>query len=124
MTMDEPPSTHPLIGVVGPCGSGKSTLIGGLEQYGFACRHIAQEHSYVKAMWQIISKPDILIFLHASFPVSTARRKLNWQEKDYKEQSRRLSHAREHAHIIIDTDNLPPQQVLQKVLDFLKDFPG
>lgn len=119
--MDEPPSKRPLIGVVGPCGSGKSTLIGGLEKHGYACRHIAQEHSYVQAMWQIISKPDILIFLHASFPVSTARRSLNWQEKDYNEQTRRLAHAREHAHIIIDTDDMTPAQVLTKALDFLKD---
>jgi len=116
---DEPPGKSLLIGVVGPCGSGKSTLIAGLEARGFSCRHIAQEHSYVQAMWQIITKPDILVFLHASFPVSTARRKLNWREKDYDEQSRRLSHAREHAHIIIDTDDMTPEQVLQKVLDYL-----
>ena len=115
----EPPSTSPLIGVVGPCGSGKSTLIAGLEKHGYACRHIAQEHSYVPAMWQIITKPDVLIYLHASFPVSTARRKLNWRVKDYEEQSRRLSHARAHAHIIIDTDNLTPDQVLQSALDYL-----
>ena len=118
--MDEPPSKRLLIGVVGPCGSGKSTLIAGLERYGYICRHIAQEHSYVQAMWQIISKPDILIFLHASFPISTARRKLDWREKDYEEQSRRLSHAREHAHIIIDTDDLTPEQILQIVLDYLQ----
>ena len=122
--MDEPPSKSQLIGVVGPCGSGKSTLIERLEKHGFTCRHIAQEHSYVQAMWQIISKPDILIFLHASFPISTARRQLNWQEKDYEEQSRRLSHARQHAHIIINTDDLTPEQVLQKALDFLKDSTG
>ena len=109
--------------MVGPCGSGKSTLIAGLEARGFTCRHIAQEHSYVQAMWQIITKPDILIFLHASFPISTARRKLNWLEKDYDEQSRRLSHAREHANIIIDTDDLTPDQVLQHVLDYLMDSP-
>jgi cytidylate kinase len=115
----EPPGKSLLIGIVGPCGSGKSTLIAGLEKHGYACRHIAQEHSYVPAMWQIITKPDILIFLHASFPVSTARRKLNWQVKDYEEQSRRLSHARAHAHIIIDTDNLTPDQVLQSALDYL-----
>jgi len=121
--MDKPPSKRPLIGVVGPCGSGKSTLIAGLEARGFTCRHIAQEHSYVQAMWQIITKPDILIFLHASFPISTARRKLNWLEKDYDEQSRRLSHAREHANIIIDTDDLTPDQVLQHVLDYLMDSP-
>lgn len=116
----EPPSKSRLIGVVGPCGSGKSTLIAGLEKRGYACRHIAQEHSYVQAMWQIVSKPDILIYLHSSFPVSTARRKLDWREKDYEEQSRRLSHAREHAHIIIDTDDLTPEQVLQKALELLK----
>jgi cytidylate kinase len=115
----EPPSTRPLIGVVGPCGSGKSTLIAGLEKYGYACRHIAQEHSYVQAMWQKIAQPDVLIYLAASFPVSTARRKLNWQKKDYDEQLRRLSHARENANLLIETDHLTPQQVLQKVLDYL-----
>ena len=120
--MDEPPGTRPLIGVVGPCGSGKSTLIAGLEQHGFSCRHIAQEHSYVPSMWQVISKPDILIFLGASFPVSTTRRKLNWQEKDHAEQMRRLDHARQHAHLLVDTDELTPMQVLQLVLDFLKDM--
>lgn len=120
--MDEPPSKRLLIGVVGPCGSGKSTLITGLNQYGYTCRHIAQEHSYVPAMWQIITKPDLLIYLHASFQTSTARRKLNWNASDHAEQLRRLSHAREHAHIIINTDDLPPDRILQQALDFLKDF--
>jgi cytidylate kinase len=115
----EPPSTKPLIGIVGPCGSGKSTLLAGLERYGYVCRHIAQEHSYVQDMWQIITKPQLLIYLHASFPVSTARRKLNWQEKDYAEQLRRLTHARENANLLIETDDLTPEQVLQKALDFL-----
>jgi len=119
--MDEPPSKKLLIGVVGPCGSGKSTLIIGLSQYGFTCRHIAQEHSYVQAMWQIITKPDLLIYLSASFQTSTARRKLNWNESDHAEQLRRLSHAHEHAHIIINTDNLTPEQVLGQALDFLKE---
>ena len=120
--MDEPPSKSLLIGIVGPCGSGKSTLITGLNQHGYTCRHIAQEHSYVPAMWQIITKPDLLIYLHASFQISTARRKLNWVESDHTEQLRRLSHAREHAHIIINTDDLTPIQILQQTLDFLKDY--
>jgi deoxyadenosine/deoxycytidine kinase len=115
------PAAHALIGVVGPCGSGKSTLIRGLEQRGYTCRHIAQEHSYVKDMWQRITHPDLLIFLQASFSVSTMRRRLNWREQDYDEQQRRLSHANQHADIIIDTDPLTPQQVLEKALAFLKE---
>jgi ABC-type cobalamin/Fe3+-siderophores transport system ATPase subunit len=118
----EPPSKR-LIGVVGPCGSGKSTLIAGLEKHGYVCRHIAQEHSYVQAMWQIISKPNILIYLNASFAVSTARRKLNWREEDHGEQLRRLTHAREHAHLTVNTDDLTPEQVLQRVMDFLRELP-
>ena len=118
----EPSNTKSLLGVVGPCGSGKSTLVAGLENYGYMCRHIAQEHSYVQAMWQIISKPDILIYLDASFPISTARRKLNWQKKDHDEQIHRLAHARDHANLFVDTNDLTPEQVLQKVLDYLKEF--
>jgi len=76
----------------------------------------------VPAMWQKISNPDLLIFLEASFPVSTARRKLSWQKKDHDEQLRRLSHARQHAHVVINTDDLTPDEVLRKVLDSLKDF--
>jgi len=118
----EPPSTKALIGIVGPCGSGKSTLSAGLQKRGYTCRHIAQEHSYVQAMWQIITKPDILIYLDASFPVSTARRKLNWLKEDFEEQLRRLAHARKHANLLIDTNDLTPEQVLQKVLDFLEEI--
>ena len=123
----EPPGTKslirrtaPLVGVVGPCGSGKSTLIAGLEQHGYVCRHIAQEHSYVPAMWQKITRPDTLIFLDASYAVSTARRNLTWQQKDHDEQYRRLAHARQHANIVIGTDNLTAGQVLQKALEYLQ----
>jgi cytidylate kinase len=116
----EPPSHRSLVGVVGPCGSGKSTLIAGLAKYGYTCRHIAQEHSYVQAMWQKITRPDILIYLYASFPVSSTRRKLDWQEKDHDEQLRRLDHARQHANLLIDTDHLTPEQVLQRVVDYLE----
>ena len=73
----------------------------------------------MQAMWQIISKPDLLIYLHASFEVSTARNQLDWTEKDYLEQLRRLAHAREHAHLFIDTDSLTPDLILQIALDFL-----
>ena len=76
----------------------------------------------MQAMWQIITKPSLLIYLDASFHNSTKRRKLNWLESDYVEQLRRLSHAHDHANIIIDTDNLTPEQVLKQALDFLQKY--
>ena len=113
--------SQPLIGVVGPCGSGKSTLVAGLEKHGYRCRHIAQEHSYVKHMWRFITKPNILIFLQSSFENSTSRRKLNWGIEDYVEQQRRLSHAREHADLVIDTNALNVDDVLAQALNYLKE---
>jgi guanylate kinase len=109
-----------LIGIVGPCGSGKSTLMAGLEKHGYRCRHIAQEHSYVKHMWKTITNPDILIFLQCSFHNSTSRRKLNWVLTDFEEQQRRLSHAYEHANIIIDTEGLTAEEVFARALTFIK----
>lgn len=117
--MDNEPAS-PLIGVVGPCGAGKSTLIAGLEKHGYRCRHIAQEHSFVKQMWQVITKPDILIYLESSFENSTKRRKLNWLPADHEEQLRRLAHAREHADLVIDTNTLAPSGVLTQALAYIK----
>lgn len=109
-----------LIGIVGPCGSGKSTLVAGLEKHGYKCRHIAQEHSYVQAMWQKITNPDLLIFLQASFESSTTRRQLDWLPSDHAEQLRRLNHAFQHADLIIDTDPLTADEVLARALDYLR----
>jgi deoxyadenosine/deoxycytidine kinase len=109
-----------LIGLVGPCASGKSTLANALELRGYKVRHIAQEHSYVKDMWKKITNPDVLIFLDVSFPLTIERRKLNWTEADYLEQHRRLSHAREHASLYVQTDALTPEEVAEKVIAFLR----
>jgi guanylate kinase len=109
-----------IIGIVGPCASGKTTLIYSLNKLGIQARHIAQEHSYVKNMWEKITHPDILIFLDVSYPQTIERRKLNWSIEDYQEQHRRLTHAREAADFYILTDNWTADDVLNRVLDFLE----
>lgn len=108
-----------VIGLVGPCASGKTTLTAALRALGFNVRHIAQEHSYVPHMWQKITNPDVLVYLDVSYETSIARCKLDWTEAEYTEQLRRLSHAHQHADIIIHTDPLTPEEVLAKVLSHL-----
>lgn len=108
------------IGIVGPCSSGKTTLIQGLKANGFTARHIAQEHSYVPDMWQRITHPDLLIFLDVSFEISQKRRVLDWRENDFLEQQKRLVHARQHADLVIFTDHLSVEAVLKKSIDYLK----
>jgi hypothetical protein len=126
MTTDKPPknqateNTVILVGITGPCGAGKSTLAAGLQRNGYRARAIVQEHSYVKDMWQRLTKPDILIFLQASCTTGAKRRKMNWTESEWEEQQRRLEHARLHADLIVDTDELGSNEVLEVVLEFLR----
>jgi deoxyadenosine/deoxycytidine kinase len=111
-----------LIGVVGPCGAGKSTLVTGLRSNGFLVRHIAQEHSYVPDMWKRLTNPDILIYLDVTFENTILRRKLDWTINEYIEQVRRLRHARQNADIYIDTNPLTSGEVLQSALVFINSI--
>lgn len=111
--------TDLLIGVVGPCAAGKSTLIERLKKRGYRTRHIAQEHSFVPNMWKRMTNPDILIYLAVSFEEMHNRQKSNWTIRDYDEQLQRLSHSREHADLRIETDKLTPQEALETALKFL-----
>ena len=116
----------PRIGIVGPCTSGKSTLIGNLRRnevdLSVDLRHIAQEHSYVQTMWQVIAKPDWLVYLDVSYLEAMRRKNLNWTEAEYQEQLRRLQHARQHADLYLHTDDLTPEQVAQKVMEFISSL--
>ena len=116
MQPQDSPASSPLIGIVGPCGSGKSTLSARLAERGLGARAIAQEHSYVPAMWQRLTNPGLLVFLQASYSVCTQRRQLSWTEQEYEEQLRRLAHAYAHADLRVDTDPLTPDEVLAAVL--------
>jgi len=121
-TDQEPPGKrNPLIGIVGPCGAGKTTLAAGLQRNGYRARAIVQEHSYVKDMWQRMTRPDILIFLQASCSVGGTRRQMKWTESEWSEQERRLEHAREHADFHLNTDTLGIEEVLYRVLEFLQN---
>ena len=112
---------RPLIGVVGPCASGKSLLVGALRTQGYNAREVAQEHSYVPTMWQRFTQPDLLIYLDISWEVARQRRSTDAGADWWAEQARRLRHSRQHADLYIHTDGLTPQEVLGRALAFLSD---
>lgn len=108
------------IGVVGPCAAGKSTLIAGLRVRGYQAKHIAQEHSYVPDMWRRLTNPEVLVYLNVSYPVTLDRRKLDWSEAEYLIQVERLAHARQHADLQIDTDLLTPDEIVERVIQWIE----
>lgn len=106
-----------VIGVVGPCSAGKSTLVSGLKARDYRnIRHIAQEHSFVEDMWQRLVDPDILVYLDVSYAESMRRRPLRMSESEFEEQIYRLRHARRHADLYLPTDQLSIEQVLTTVI--------
>ena len=111
------------VAVVGACAAGKSTLVSALRQHGFEARHVAQEHSYVPAMWQRIGRPDVLIYLDVSYETIGSRRPaLDFSQADLAEQNRRLAHAREHCDLFVDTNGLEPADIQERCLSFLEGF--
>ena len=120
---EEPASPAPtaVIKVVGPCKSGKSTLVAGLRAAGYAARSCGQEHSETPTMWLRIVPPDRLIFLDVSPATQRARvQRSDWSDDLMAVQQRRLAHAREHADLVIATDEASPDAVLQQVVSFLR----
>jgi thymidylate kinase len=70
-------------------------------------------------MWKQMSDPDFLIYLDVSFNISETRTGTSWNRGIFEKQVARLEHARKHADLYIQTDDLNPQQVLNLVLDSL-----
>jgi RNase adaptor protein for sRNA GlmZ degradation len=113
----------PRLAIVGPCASGKSTLATALKAAGYEVRQPAQEHSYVQAMWQQLTNPDVLIYLDVDDANILKRRPyVDSGPERLLEQRQRLSHARQHCDLYLDTSNLTLVQVRAQVLRFLHQF--
>ena len=101
--------------IVGPCGSGKTTLFEGIQ--GYAVLEFNQEHRFFIKAWKK-KNADILIYLDATSETSRARGKKMRPEEHYK-QTGRLKHARENCDLYIPTDNLTIDEVLEYTMTFL-----
>jgi GTPase SAR1 family protein len=102
--------------VVGPCASGKSTLVERLRAAGLDARASGQEHSAVRDLWAKL-EPDLLVALDIDLETLRARRSPHWPEDIYLRQRERLRHAFEVADLVIDTMANDAEAVANVVID-------
>ncbi|HEY8447506.1 MAG TPA: hypothetical protein VIL01_10390 [Thermomicrobiales bacterium] len=101
--------------VVGPCASGKSTLVNRLRRHGLDAYVCAQEHSIIRDLWRHL-EPDLVVALDVDIETIRARRGDDWSETIYREQLKRLEGARAAADLIIDTARTSPESAENAVL--------
>ncbi len=105
--------------VVGPCASGKSTLVRNLRNHGFDAYACAQEHSAVPRLWAH-QEPDVVIALRTGLETIRKRRGAEWSETIYEAQMHRLHDAYEAAGLTIDTSDDDESGALQRAIVFLE----
>lgn len=104
--------------VVGPCGSGKTTLVDHLRERGFDARVVAQEHSIIRDLWQK-RHPDVLVALDLELETLRQRRSPTWSADIFALQHERLKEAFASADISINTSEHGEDEVVAMVLEFL-----
>jgi GTPase SAR1 family protein len=111
----------PRVVVVGPCASGKTTLVENLKSVGVDARVSGQEHSAIRNLWQRL-EPDVLIALDLDLETLRERRYPTWSAGLYDVQHRRLEEAFEAADVTIDTSETPEEDVLEVALAVIAHY--
>lgn len=120
MGMSTTPDRLPRIVVVGPCASGKTTLVAHLQEAGYDARVVAQEHSVIADLWAK-RNPDIVIALDLDLSTLRARRGRDWSAEVFAQQRRRLAPAFAAADLVIDTAAHTIDEVVGMVLEMLRE---
>ena len=116
MTERESGDAGPKVVIVGPCASGKTTLVRNLRAHGIDAHASGQEHSEIRQLWQR-QHPDVVIGLNLDLETLRARRGASWSQSLYDTQQRRLSSAFAAADVVLDTGELSEEEVVAAVLD-------
>jgi len=106
--------------VVGPCASGKSTLVESLRSVGYDAVVSAQEHSDVTTLWRR-SRPDALVGLVVDLETTSRRRGRPWPASLYGQQRERLAVAMSAAVAVIDTSTMTQMAVLAATTRALRE---
>lgn len=113
--------TRPKVVVVGPCASGKTTLVHHLQAAGVDAHVSGQEHSAIRNLWQRLD-PDVLIALDADLEIVRQRRGPAWPETLYGVQHARLEGAFNAATLLIDTGKVSERDVLDLALQVIARY--
>lgn len=106
----------PLIGIVGNCAAGKTTLLNGLKALGYRAVNIPQEHSVAPRLWRKFDV-DFLVMLSCTLTTARRRRSIAWGQERLNQQAIKLEDARLNCHLNLPTDDLTIEQVLQTVVE-------
>ncbi|HEV2127061.1 MAG TPA: hypothetical protein VGR22_00405 [Thermomicrobiales bacterium] len=106
--------------VIGPCGSGKTTLSHRLRALGFDAHACGQEHSEIPELWAH-QEPEVLVGLRIDLKTLRRRRSASWSDRLYAKQLERLRSGYDHADLVIDADVNDEDAVLDAVLSWLRD---
>ena len=114
-------ATGPRIVVVGPCGSGKTTLVDHLRAQGYDARVVAQEHSIIRDLWQKRG-PDVVVALDLDLATLRERRSPTWSADIFALQHQRLREAFAAADMVINTAEHDEQAVVALVTELLENL--
>jgi hypothetical protein len=109
-----PPAGPGHVVVVGPCASGKSTLVRGLRERGYDAVACGQEHSEIPTLWRH-TDPDVVIALEVDLATVRRRRGEDWPRDLFETQRRRLTDAVAHARLVVDTSSLDGEELVERV---------
>ena len=104
------------VAVVGTCASGKTSVVAALRDRGLDAYAVAQEHSAIAALWRHL-EPDRLVYLDNRLETIQRRRHDDsWPEWIYQLQLKRLHDARAQADVVVTTDDLEIDEIVQRIL--------